>query len=202
MNERFFNLTREKQDRIINAAIYVFSANGYDKAGTDAIIKEAGISKGLLFHYFGSKLNLYSFVAEYCARYMIMELQNSVGSDIKNPVDRIRAVEESKLRMLRVYPYLDLFIISLQEEKSPEALPAARSWSTMVEEVYRELIEEGADESLLRPGLDIAGVRELVSCALEGFKIRRRGEGYSPQQTAADFIPYLEMIKTGVCREG
>ena len=46
------NLKKEKQDRMINAALKVFAMNGYQKASTDDIVKEAGISKGLLFHYF------------------------------------------------------------------------------------------------------------------------------------------------------
>ena len=61
MNEKFFDLKKEKQDRMINAALKVFGMRGYQFASTDDIVREAGISKGLLFHYFGSKLGLYSF---------------------------------------------------------------------------------------------------------------------------------------------
>ena len=56
MNEKFFDLKKEKQDRMINAALKVFALHGYRHACTDDIVKEAAISKGLLFHYFGSKL--------------------------------------------------------------------------------------------------------------------------------------------------
>ncbi|MBR6395680.1 MAG: helix-turn-helix transcriptional regulator, partial [Lachnospiraceae bacterium] len=59
MNERFFELKKEKQDRMINAALRVFSQYGYRHASTDEIVREAGISKGLLFHYFESKKGLY-----------------------------------------------------------------------------------------------------------------------------------------------
>ena len=58
MNEKFFDLKKEKQDRMINAALKVFALHGYRHACTDDIVKEAAISKGLLFHYFGSKLHL------------------------------------------------------------------------------------------------------------------------------------------------
>ena len=52
MNEKFFDLKKEKQDRMINAALKAFAVNGYKRASTDEIVKDAGISKGLLFHYF------------------------------------------------------------------------------------------------------------------------------------------------------
>ena len=51
MNEKFFDLKKEKQDRMINAALKVFALNGYRHASTDDIVREAAISKGLLFHY-------------------------------------------------------------------------------------------------------------------------------------------------------
>ena len=40
MNEKFFDLKKEKQDRMINAALKVFAINGYQKASTDDIVKD------------------------------------------------------------------------------------------------------------------------------------------------------------------
>ena len=41
MNEKFFDLKRDKQDRIINAGLKVFAKHGYRHATTDDIVKEA-----------------------------------------------------------------------------------------------------------------------------------------------------------------
>ncbi|MDR2572521.1 MAG: TetR/AcrR family transcriptional regulator, partial [Oscillospiraceae bacterium] len=51
----------EKRDRVINAAMKEFR-KGFKSACTDEIVREAGISKGLLFHYFGTKDGLYDFL--------------------------------------------------------------------------------------------------------------------------------------------
>ena len=56
MNDKFFDLSREKQDRMINGAIEVFAKNGFKHASTDDMVKAVDVSKGLWFHYFGSKL--------------------------------------------------------------------------------------------------------------------------------------------------
>ena len=61
MHEKFFDLKKEKQDRMINDSLKVFAMNGYAHASTDDIVREAGISKGLLFHYFVSKLGPVSY---------------------------------------------------------------------------------------------------------------------------------------------
>lgn len=55
INEKFYELEKEKQDKIINAAIEVFSKNDYKNAVTEEIAYKAEISKGLLFYYFKNK---------------------------------------------------------------------------------------------------------------------------------------------------
>lgn len=62
MNDKFFELPIEKQNRIINAAYKVFSQNSYKKAPMSEIADESGISKALLFHYFTNNLELYLYL--------------------------------------------------------------------------------------------------------------------------------------------
>lgn len=52
MNNKFFGLSIEKQQRIVNAAYKVFSENSYKKAPMSEIADEGSVSKALLFHYF------------------------------------------------------------------------------------------------------------------------------------------------------
>ncbi len=52
MNEKFYQLSEEKQLRILNAAMEVFGLHEYKRASTDVIAAKAGVSKGLLFYYF------------------------------------------------------------------------------------------------------------------------------------------------------
>lgn len=195
MNEKFYNLSKEKQDRMINGAIKVFALNGYDKASTDIIIKEAGISKGLLFHYFGSKKNLYQFVTEYCARYMMMELSAGISDSEKNLFDRIHLVEEAKLRMLKNYPYLDMFLISIKGEADPDAEECAKEWSTQIDDTYHKLIDEKADGDLIRGNLSIDKAREIVNLCMEGYKNRRYREGAEPEAVLEGFMPFLDILK-------
>ena len=62
MNEKFFDLKKEKQDRMINASLKIFAMNGYGHASTDDIVKEAGISKGLLFFFQVKKFFVHVFL--------------------------------------------------------------------------------------------------------------------------------------------
>jgi len=56
---------RAKQDKIIAVAMGQFAAQGYEGARAEAIAAAAGVSKGAIFNYFGSKAGL--FLAAYKA---------------------------------------------------------------------------------------------------------------------------------------
>ncbi len=54
----------EKQQKVINTGILQFANKAYQDVSTDTITRECEISKGLLFHYFGSKKNYYLYCLE------------------------------------------------------------------------------------------------------------------------------------------
>lgn len=54
-------LPAEKLQAVYQAGLQEFSAKPFAEAGTDIITARAGISKGLLFHYFGSKRAFYLY---------------------------------------------------------------------------------------------------------------------------------------------
>ena len=51
--------SEETRTKIIEAAVKLFSNNGYNKASVDEICAEAGISKGAFYHHFKSKQELF-----------------------------------------------------------------------------------------------------------------------------------------------
>lgn len=82
MNEKFFALPEEKQRRIVNAAMEVFAKNEYKRASTDDIAARAGISKGLLFHYFGSKKELYFYLYRYVEQMVAEQVTDEKFAEI------------------------------------------------------------------------------------------------------------------------
>mgnify|MGYP002539826609 CR=1 FL=1 len=47
------------RQRILDAAMEEFSRNGYDGASLNTVCAEKGISKGIIYHYFKDKDELY-----------------------------------------------------------------------------------------------------------------------------------------------
>lgn len=62
--ETFEKLPQSKKERILTTGIRAFSRSAYQNVSTDSITKECRISKGILFHYFGSKKAFYLYCLE------------------------------------------------------------------------------------------------------------------------------------------
>ncbi len=162
MNEKFFDLAREKQDRMINGAIEVFAKNGYKHASTDDMVKTVGVSKGLWFHYFGSKEGIYVFVYDYCVKYMLLELSTIVDENETNYFELMRQIAKTKVKVGRSYPYLTIFLEEAAHE--PEQALAVKT------AVSRQSYEERLDAYLKHAEIDNVsdkGRRERIKKMLE-----------------------------------
>ena len=54
----------QREERMLDAALRNFGARGFRSASMDEIARDSGITKPLLYHYFGSKEGLYQACAE------------------------------------------------------------------------------------------------------------------------------------------
>ena len=63
--------TDERRAQLLRLGVDLFARDAYDALTTDAIASEGGISKGLLFHYFGSKRGFYVATIEHVAQLLL-----------------------------------------------------------------------------------------------------------------------------------
>lgn len=104
MTSKFNNLPQEKRNNILKSAIKEFSEKGFDNASTDIIAEGAGIAKGSLFHYFGSKKNLYIFIVEYYVDELTRKILEEVeGVNSNDFYERIKEISLIKQRIIMEY---------------------------------------------------------------------------------------------------
>lgn len=196
MNEKFFDLNREKQDRIINAALEIFAQNGYHHASTDTIVKNAGISKGLLFHYFGSKIDLFTFLFDYSVKYMIFEYDRVIHKNETNYFSICKDLEKAKLNVLRNYPYMWQFIQAGIHEDTIEA--ASRIEES--KEIYLKTIDSytaQASMGTVRPELTEATIKNLIRYAVDGLTAdQMKDDCYQPEMLFEQICDYIDSIQT------
>lgn len=195
MKDKFFDLKKEKQDRMINGALKVFALNGYKKASTDEIVREAGISKGLLFHYFESKKGVYVFTCQYSAKYLAMELSRAVGIRETDFFELQKQMELAKMRVMKNYPYMQYFLNQAFLETDEEAVTATEADMDAVSKTLQQIYAK-ADLSKFKESVEPSIVLKMTLFALNGLmsdyisKAPLRPEGLY-QESAA----YLDMLK-------
>lgn len=195
MNEKFFDLKKEKQDRMINASLKIFALNGYRHASTDDIVAEASISKGLLFHYFVNKLGLYSFLYDYSTRFMVLELSGCAVKEEEDFFELIKMKENAKMQVLRNYPYMQLFLDSVRFEDVKEALYATEERRAILPEAEKQFMKR-ADMTRFKPEVDIDRLNRVIGYTLRGMMEDSFLENsFHPDMMSEEIGAYLAMLK-------
>ena len=195
MNEKFFDLKKEKQDRIMSAAMEMFAQIGYTHASTDDMVKRAHISKGLLFHYFGSKLGLYAFLYDYCVRFMQLEFSRVIPED-ENDFFRLQDLMcAAWFDAVRQYPYIRLFILSGEHETDAEALQEIRE----KRETYRAMwngLSERYGTLTVNGGIPAGNVEAMLWYTLDGMMedMDKENEGWT-ETYVNNARTVLEMVR-------
>lgn len=138
MIDHFFAIKKEKQDRILNAVLKAFALYGYKRASTDEMVREASISKGLLFHYFTSKAGLYEFVYSYSVKYMSMELTSLLAGKETDYFVIRRQIEEIRYKVLKSFPYMPLFLAQAayeSEQRTEEVLRCRAEYTNLLHSI-------------------------------------------------------------------
>ncbi len=137
INTRFYSLEKDKQERIINAALKEFARSGYERASTNVIIKEAEISKGSLFNYFNSKKELYLFLLDYVAE-MIEKIYAEVDWNETDFFERMRQMGLVKFKIYKKFPQAFNFLRALAHEDAAEM-------KSEIKKIGKDLIVSGLE---------------------------------------------------------
>jgi AcrR family transcriptional regulator len=76
----------QRRQQILDAANALFAERGYDDVGIDDIAKAAGVTRGLVHHYFGGRKEVYLALVERVARVREEELRPPVGTTARDRV--------------------------------------------------------------------------------------------------------------------
>lgn len=202
------DLLPEKRERVIAAALEEFAERGYLSASTNAIAEKAGVAKGLIFHYFGSKKKLYLHLVDHAFAESVAWFDRAESAE-KPSSDFVERIVEGSLRMLgflREHPVLSRLIegawTTAPEELQPEVLALAQKYQSTA----MGGLLEGIDRNRLREGVEPGKAAALLSVFVEGFKdawAKQAGRGFQDaDMMLAQLRDYCEMLKYGIYRPG
>lgn len=131
MKQAFFQLSPEKRESVLNAALAEFGAQDFDAASLDRIVAAAGISKGGLYEYIASKEELYLYCMEqaWSALYLHIKAQ-AARANSPLPADilqRFRTVSEIAIEWYLRNPAMLGLIVRIARLQRPALAEKAQA---------------------------------------------------------------------------
>lgn len=195
--ENFFKIRADKQEHIINAAIKVFGRQGYKKASVADIAQEAGITKGMITYYFGSKRTLYVYLLDACKATLVQSLDGRLTPEITDFFERIKIFMDIQLSAIKAFPAIVSFMTSLFKENDPEVVDEIeKAFDSEFAEINQMLLA-GSDMTKFKDGVDTARICQLVLWSVGGFmealyETTQKGD---IDKAAADFNGCMDIMR-------
>jgi len=193
--------------KILQVCVDEFAEHSYKEASTNEIVKKAGISKGVLFHYFGSKKNLYLYILEYAinhfAKALLSELDN-LSSDI---FDRLIEWSINKIKISYENFKIYKIIMSAFLDTPIDVKVDIEEMSTRLFSQLMPKFLEGIDVSRFKKGIDAQKVMQIIMISLDGLsnkyineliKIGAENSLNKMEEIVEEIKEYMEILKYGV----
>ena len=162
------------RQRILETALAEFSARGYEGASLNTAFAENGISKGLVYHHFKDKNELYLLCVERCFNDFTAYLRAAGAQTDGTPEERLERYFDARMRFFTRCPqYLGIFVdAALQPPPAlREAVGARRErFDQLNLSVLRALLAARP----LRAGLSPADIAGEFRVYMDYFNLRFR----------------------------
>jgi len=153
------------KNQILEAALRVFVKSGFSKTTMDDIVNESGLSKGAIYHHYGSKKELFLALIDYWENYFF---KNIINKDLTNnnpdellrdiTLDVIKAFKSSKHIFLAELEFWSLSNHDLDVRKRTTEL-----YSKLIV-LFRNIISKGVSSGLYKNiDLDVAALSVMTS---------------------------------------
>lgn len=178
--------------RLIDAAIERFAADG-PTVSFEAVARDVGVTKGALYHHFGSKDGLVEEVyKEAVRRHAARVIEASAQGTGR---ERLMALIDASARLYTSRTPFYRLLVSLHMSAATER-PALAEIARRVQRNQREfmmdLLRQGQRDGSIRPGLDAEGAGLMVNAALDGFLVHQLEPPATQRRWIAKFRALME----------
>ena len=155
----FEKLPEEKRQAILSAGILCFGRSGYEKTAISEIAKEAGISKAAIFHYFGSKQDLFMYLTKY-ARNKVEEIYTEGREDY---FESLAFFIQAHFQLIKKHPGMFEFMRLVNEIIANESLDPLSQFVKNYNEVNENTIFAKVDWNKFRNDYDRTTITNLTT---------------------------------------
>ncbi len=159
----------ETRKRILDATMRCVADVGYSRATIREIARAAQMTSGSLYHYFPNKAELVRATFDEVATIAVPRLAQAAERNVST-IDKLMAVLDESVRVMRDYPLAVAFDRAIRAE-SPRDLQLAENSDVRfmaLHSLIREILEQGARENALAPGVDVDSAAGAIFLIFRG----------------------------------
>ena len=174
VTKNFEKISDEKKEQIITKGIEIFSKFSFVEARTDLITHEAGISKGLLFYYFGNKKNFYLYLFKHTVDLLTQDLEYEGTYD--NFYEIIFYMMDMKYNLITKYPDETKFLNMVSKETHKEVSKDIRNILSIYHKKSKEksskIILSAVKKLKLRQDIDTQKIIKSLSLYIDAIVMK------------------------------
>jgi AcrR family transcriptional regulator len=199
----FSALHLEKQDVIVNAALTCFGANGYKKASISDVADAAGVSKALVFHYFGTKKALYLYLIDLCTHTIMDEIDRKFDNTVTDFFDRIKLTSSIEISVMKKHPAIFSFLNSVYFENDDEVKTEVKDAlaNDESENFRNKIVFEGIDTSKFKDDIDPKLIMKILDLITDGYLSKIPKMGIDLDTLCEEFDEYINLFKRNFYKE-
>lgn len=139
------------RERLINAAVRVFSRNGFYKASMDDIAAEAEVAKGTLYYYFKNKSELFKTVVVEGINFLTDDLVKVVNNSDDLIENIIKALIKKNIDFyLEYYELTNIVLNEITNGIDEDVLSEIRNAKDRYINFLAGLLSEGYNQGIIR----------------------------------------------------
>ena len=201
MARRGPNSGGEKRDRILRAAVKIFSRKGFFNSKVSEIADAASVADGTIYLYFRNKDDLLISLFEEKMGEVVEDVRRRIAAG-GNALEKLRIFIGNHMDLLeREAGLVEVLQVELrQSTKFLKDYTPVKFFEYL--EIISDILEEGKREGVLRPDLNISIARRAIFGALDELSltyILSRKPKYHPTVTAAELC---RLLLEGLCMPG
>ena len=201
MARRGPNRGGEKRDRILRAAVEIFSRKGFFNSKVSEIARAASVADGTIYLYFRNKDDLLISLFEEKMGEVVADVRRRIA-DGGNSLEKLKIFIENHMDLLeREAGLVEVLQVELrQSTKFLKDYTPVKFFEYL--EIISDILEEGKREGVLRPDLNVSIARRAIFGALDELSltyILSRKPKYHPTLTAAELC---RLLLEGLCVPG
>jgi len=176
-----------KKDLIIEAAIEVFSKNGFQNSSISEIARRANVAEGTIYQYFRNKEDLFFSIPIEKTKEFSKELDLHLQG-ITGPFNEIKKFVWYYLYFFKTNPeYARTLMLEMRVNKNFVKTKAYNSFKSFTNRIL-EIMEEGQKEGIIKKDVSIYIIRQLLFGILEHVVTRwlLKGEKYDLMEHCND----------------